>query len=153
MVEYFGITPDLTTLGKIVGGGFPVGAYRGRDVMGMVAPAGPVYQPGTFSGNPLAMAAGIQTLKLLKEPGTYEYLDKITSELVKGIIDAGKKAGHAIRGGYISGMFGFFFTKGPVYNFKDAKISDTAKFARFHKGMLEEVYIFHLHHLRLGLQA
>ncbi|KAJ1411711.1 Tetrapyrrole biosynthesis, glutamate-1-semialdehyde aminotransferase [Sesbania bispinosa] len=141
--EYFGITPDITTLGKIIGGGLPVGAYGGRrDIMEMVAPAGPMYQAGTLSGNPLAMTAGIQTLKRIKEPGTYQYLDKITGELVQGIIEAGKKAGHAICGGHISGMFGFFFTEGPVYNFSDAKKSDTAKFAKFFWGMLAEgVYL------------
>ncbi|XP_057750364.1 glutamate-1-semialdehyde 2,1-aminomutase, chloroplastic [Arachis stenosperma] len=141
--EYFGITPDLTTLGKIIGGGLPVGAYGGRrDIMEMVAPAGPMYQAGTLSGNPLAMTAGIETLKRIKEAGTYEYLDKITGELVRGIVEAGKKAGHGICGGHISGMFGFFFTEGPVYNFADAKKSDTAKFAKFYWGMLAEgVYL------------
>lgn len=141
--EYFGITPDLTTLGKIIGGGLPVGAYGGRrEIMEMVAPAGPMYQAGTLSGNPLAMTAGIHTLKRLKETGSYEYLDKITSELINGILDAGKNAGHAMCGGYISGMFGFFFTEGPVYNFEDAKKSDTAKFAKFYRGMLEEGVYF-----------
>ncbi|CAA2963368.1 Glutamate-1-semialdehyde 2,1-aminomutase 2, chloroplastic [Olea europaea subsp. europaea] len=141
--EYFGITPDLTTLGKIIGGGLPVGAYGGkREIMEMVAPAGPMYQAGTLSGNPLAMTAGIHTLKRLKQPGTYDYLNSVTGELVQGIVDAGKKAGHAICGGYISGMFGFFFTDGPVYNFEDAKKSDTAKFARFYRGMLEEGVYF-----------
>ncbi|KAH6773989.1 glutamate-1-semialdehyde 2 [Perilla frutescens var. hirtella] len=141
--EYFGITPDLTTLGKIIGGGLPVGAYGGRrDIMEMVAPAGPMYQAGTLSGNPLAMTAGIHTLKRLQQPGTYEYLDKITGELIQGIIDAGKKAGHAISGGHISGMFGFFFTDGPVYDFEDAKKSDTAKFAKFYRAMLEEGVYF-----------
>jgi glutamate-1-semialdehyde 2,1-aminomutase len=141
--EYFGITPDVTTLGKIIGGGLPVGAYGGRrDIMEMVAPAGPMYQAGTLSGNPLAMTAGIHTLKRLQKPGAYEYLDKITNELVSGILDAGKKTGHAMCGGYINGMFGFFFTEGPVYNFDDAKKSDTAKFARFYQGMLEEGVYF-----------
>ena len=141
--EYFGITPDLATLGKVIGGGLPVGAYGGRrEIMEMVAPAGPMYQAGTLSGNPLAMTAGIHTLKRLQKPGTYEYLDKITGELVQGILDAGKKAGHAMCGGYIRGMFGFFFTEGPVYNFEDAKKSDTAKFARFYRGMLEEGVYF-----------
>ncbi|KAL3504265.1 hypothetical protein ACH5RR_034106 [Cinchona calisaya] len=141
--EYFGITPDLTTLGKVIGGGLPVGAYGGRrDIMEMVAPAGPMYQAGTLSGNPLAMTAGIHTLKRLQEPGSYDYLNKITSELIEGIVDAGKKAGHAICGGYISGMFGFFFTDGPVYNFDDAKKSDTSKFARFYRGMLAEGVYF-----------
>ncbi|KAK1399522.1 Glutamate-1-semialdehyde 2,1-aminomutase [Heracleum sosnowskyi] len=141
--EYFGITPDLTTLGKIIGGGLPVGAYGGRrEIMEMVAPAGPMYQAGTLSGNPLAMTAGIHTLKRLKEAGNYEYLDKITSELINGILEAGKNAGHAMCGGYISGMFGFFFTEGPVYNFDDAKKSDTTKFAKFYRGMLEEGVYF-----------
>ena len=141
--EYFGITPDLTTLGKIIGGGLPVGAYGGRrDIMEMVAPAGPMYQAGTLSGNPLAMTAGIQTLKRIKEPGTYEYLDRITGELIQGIVDAGKRAGHAICGRHIRGMFGFFFTEGPVHNFEDAKKSDAAKFARFYWGMLAEGVYF-----------
>ncbi|KAK4803947.1 hypothetical protein SAY86_003764 [Trapa natans] len=141
--EYFGITPDLTTLGKIIGGGLPVGAYGGRrDIMEMVAPAGPMYQAGTLSGNPLAMTAGIHTLQRLKEPGSYEYLNRITGDLIQGILEAGNKAGHAMCGGYISGMFGFFFTEGPVHNFADAKKSDTAKFGRFFRGLLEEgVYL------------
>ncbi|KAJ1424186.1 Tetrapyrrole biosynthesis, glutamate-1-semialdehyde aminotransferase [Sesbania bispinosa] len=141
--EYFGIIPDLTTLGKIIGGGLPVGAYGGRrDIMEMVAPAGPMYQAGTLSGNPLAMAAGIQTLKLIKKPGTYEYLDKITGELVQGILEVGKRAGHSMCGGHVNGMFGFFFTEGPVCNFADAKKSDAAKFARFYWGMLEQGVYF-----------
>lgn len=141
--EYFGITPDLTTLGKIIGGGLPVGAYGGRkEIMQMVAPAGPMYQAGTLSGNPLAMTAGIMTLKRLKQQGTYEYLDNITGKLVTGLLEAGRDAGHELCGGYIRGMFGFFFTAGPVYNFADAKKSDTEKFARFHRGMLERgVYL------------
>lgn len=141
--EHFGITPDLTTMGKVIGGGLPVGAYGGRkEIMEMVAPAGPMYQAGTLSGNPLAMTAGIHTLKRLQEPGTYDYLYKITGELVSGILEVGKETGHEMCGGYVCGMFGFFFTEGPVFNFEDAKKSDTAKFARFHRGMLEEgVYL------------
>ncbi|KAG8496531.1 hypothetical protein CXB51_007649 [Gossypium anomalum] len=140
---YFCITPDLTTLGKVIGGGLPVGAYGGRrEIMEMVAPAGPMYQAGTLSGNPLAMTAGIQTLKRLKAPGTYEYLDRITGELVQGILNAGKKTGHAICGGHIRGMFGFFFTEGPVHNFDDAKKSDATKFVRFYQGMLREGVYF-----------
>ncbi|CAE5963525.1 unnamed protein product [Arabidopsis arenosa] len=141
--EYFGVKPDLTTLGKIIGGGLPVGAFGGRrDIMEMVAPAGPMYQAGTLSGNPLAMTAGILTLKRLKQPGTYEYLDKITKELTRGILEAGNKSGHSMCGGNISGMFGFFFVEGPVYNFADAKKSDTEKFGRFFRGMLEEGVYF-----------
>ncbi|CAM6050284.1 unnamed protein product [Sphagnum compactum] len=141
--EYFGITPDLTTLGKIIGGGLPVGAYGGkREIMEMVAPAGPVYQAGTLSGNPLAMTAGIYTLQRLQKAGTYEYLDEVTGKLTQGILQAAREAGHDVCGGHIRGMFGFFFTAGPVNNFEDAKRSDTAKFAKFHRGMLERgVYL------------
>ena len=137
--EKFGVTPDLTTLGKIIGGGLPVGAYGGRrDIMAMVAPSGPMYQAGTLSGNPLAMTAGIKTLELLQKSGTYEYLDKITKRLAGGLIQIAKETGHAAVGGQISGMFGMFFTGDPVHNYEDAKKSDTAKFGRFHRGMLEQ---------------
>ncbi|ARV58180.1 glutamate-1-semialdehyde-2,1-aminomutase [Nostocales cyanobacterium HT-58-2] len=141
--EKFGITPDLTTLGKIIGGGLPVGAYGGRrDIMSMIAPAGPVYQAGTLSGNPLAMTAGIKTLELLQKPGTYEYLNSITKKLADGLLQIAKETGHTACGGQISGMFGLFFTGGPVHNYEDAKKSDTAKFGRFHRGMLEHgVYL------------
>jgi glutamate-1-semialdehyde 2,1-aminomutase len=136
--EKFGITPDLTTLGKIIGGGLPVGAYGGRqEIMSMVAPAGPVYQAGTLSGNPLAMTAGIKTLELLQKPGNYEDLDRITKKLADGLLQIAKETGHAACGGQISGMFGFFFTEGPVHNYEDAKKSDLVKFSRFHRGMLE----------------
>jgi glutamate-1-semialdehyde 2,1-aminomutase len=134
----FGITPDLTTLGKVIGGGLPVGAYGGReDIMAMVAPAGPMYQAGTLSGNPLAMTAGIKTLEILQKPGTYEYLEKITKQLISGLLDAAKETGHEACGGSISAMFGMFFTAGPVRNYEDAKKADVNKFARFHRGMLE----------------
>ncbi|MBP5976726.1 glutamate-1-semialdehyde 2,1-aminomutase [Brasilonema sp. CT11] len=136
--EKFGVTPDLTTLGKVIGGGLPVGAYGGRrDIMSMVAPNGPVYQAGTLSGNPLAMTAGIKTLELLQKPGTYEYLDSITKKLANGLLQIAKETGHPACGGQISGMFGLFFTNGPVHNYEDAKKSDTGKFGRFHRGMLE----------------
>ena len=134
----FGVTPDLTTMGKVIGGGLPVGAYGGRrEIMSMVAPAGPVYQAGTLSGNPLAMTAGIKTLELLSKPGTYEHLEKITQKLADGLLKIAKDTGHAACGGHISAMFGMFFTAGPVNNYEDAKKSDTAKFGRFHRGMLE----------------
>lgn len=135
---HFGVTPDLTTMGKVIGGGLPVGAYGGRkDIMSMVAPAGPMYQAGTLSGNPLAMTAGIETLKKLKAPGTYEHLDRITGKLINGILDAAREAGHAMCGGHISGMFGFFFCEGPVTCFADATKSDASKFGKFHRMMLE----------------
>jgi len=136
--EKFGVTPDLTTLGKIIGGGLPVGAYGGRkDIMSMVAPAGPMYQAGTLSGNPLAMTAGIKTLELLQKPETYDYLERVTKKLADGLVQIARETGHAACGGNISGMFGMFFTNGPVHNYEDAKTSDTAKFGRFHRGMLE----------------
>ncbi|MBE9180838.1 glutamate-1-semialdehyde 2,1-aminomutase [Oculatella sp. LEGE 06141] len=141
--QKFGVTPDLTTLGKIIGGGLPVGAYGGRqDIMSMVAPAGPMYQAGTLSGNPLAMTAGIKTLELLQRPEAYEELDRVTKRLADGMLAVAKETGHAACGGQISGMFGFFFTAGPVHNYEDAKQSDATKFARFHRGMLERgVYL------------
>ncbi|MFM6339207.1 MAG: glutamate-1-semialdehyde 2,1-aminomutase [Dolichospermum sp.] len=141
--EKFGITPDLTTLGKVIGGGLPVGAYGGRrEIMSMVAPAGPVYQAGTLSGNPLAMTAGIKTIELLSKPGTYQYLEQITKQLADGLLKICADTGHAACGGNISAMFGLFFTSGPVHNYEDAKNADTAKFGRFHRGMLEHgVYL------------
>ena len=136
--EKFGVTPDLTTLGKVIGGGLPVGAYGGRaDIMSMVAPAGPMYQAGTLSGNPLAMTAGIKTLELLRKPGTYEQLDRITKKLSQGLLTIAKEAGHEVTGGSISAMFGMFFTGKEVHNYDDAKTSDMEKFGRFHRGMLE----------------
>ncbi|WP_448533723.1 glutamate-1-semialdehyde 2,1-aminomutase [Parathermosynechococcus lividus] len=137
--EKFGIIPDLTTLGKVIGGGLPVGAYGGRaDIMKMVAPAGPVYQAGTLSGNPLAMTAGIKTLELLSRPGTYAQLDHLTGKLISGLLEAAQEFGHAVCGGHISGMFGLFFTAGPVTNYEQAKTADLQKFAAFHRGMLEQ---------------
>lgn len=137
--EKFGVIPDLTTLGKIIGGGLPVGAYGGRaDIMKMVAPAGPVYQAGTLSGNPLAMTAGIKTLELLSRPGTYAQLDQLTGKLINGLLEAAREFGHPVCGGHMGGMFGLFFTAGPVTNYEQAKTSDLQKFAAFHRGMLEQ---------------
>lgn len=134
----FGVTPDLTTLGKVIGGGLPVGAYGGRqDIMSMVAPAGPMYQAGTLSGNPLAMTAGIKTLELLNKQGTYEQLEKITEKLAEGLLEIAKETGHDACAGFLGAMFGLFFTAGPVHSFDDAKKSDTSKFGKFHRGMLE----------------
>jgi glutamate-1-semialdehyde 2,1-aminomutase len=108
----------------------------------MVAPAGPMYQAGTLSGNPLAMTAGIKTLELLNRPGAYEQLDRITGKLINGLLSVAKEYGHEVCGGHISGMFGLFFTAGPVHNFEDAKAADVQKFGRFHRGMLERgVYL------------
>ena len=139
----FGVTPDLTTMGKVIGGGLPVGAYGGRaDIMAMVAPAGPMYQAGTLSGNPLAMTAGIKTLELLKQPGTYERLEATTQRLIHGIKEAARDAGLPITGGSISAMFGFFLCEGPVRNFEEAKGADAARFGKLHRAMLERgVYL------------
>lgn len=136
---HYGIRPDISTFGKVIGGGLPVGAYGGRkDIMSMVAPAGPVYQAGTLSGNPLAMTAGIKTLEIMKRPGTYEYLDKVTGRLVNGLLEIGKEYGHAVCGGHISGMWGMFFCEGPVTCYEDvAAKCDFDKFSRYHRGMLD----------------
>lgn len=141
--QYFGVTPDVTTMGKVIGGGMPVGAYGGRkDIMETVAPAGPMYQAGTLSGNPLAMRAGIETLKKLSEPGVYEELERKAQKLVDGITAAAAKHGHDITGGVAGGMFGWFFTAGPVKSFADAKTSDGEKFSKWHRMMLERgVYL------------
>ena len=139
----YGIKPDLTCLGKIIGGGLPVGAFGGRrDVMGLLAPEGPVYQAGTLSGNPLAMTAGIETLKLLREGEIYRDLEEKTERLCKGLEEVLRGKGvpfHITRAG---SMFTLFFTEGPVKDYQDALRSDTSLFARFHKGMLERgVYL------------
>ncbi len=120
-----------------------MGAYGGRaEIMEMVAPAGPMYQAGTLSGNPLAMTAGIRTLELLRQPGAYERLDTITRRLSDGIHAAAKEAGLPITGGSISAMFGFFLCDGPVRNFSEAKATDAGRFGKLHRAMLERgVYL------------
>jgi len=133
----FGVTPDVTALGKIIGGGLPVGAFgASRDIMELVAPAGPMYQSGTLSGNPLAMTAGIKTLEILQRSGTYDYLERITQKLIDGIQQIGRETGQPINASHISAMFGVFFTDRAIRNFDDAKTSDLDKFARFQQGML-----------------
>ena len=136
--QLYGVTPDLTTMGKVIGAGLPVGAYGGRKgIMSMVAPAGPMYQAGTLSGNPLAMTAGIKNLEILQRPGTYEHLTAMSKKISEGLVAAAQAAGHEACGQYAGGMFGFFFNPGPVNSFDDAKKSDTEKFGRFHRAMLE----------------
>jgi len=125
-------------LGKVIGGGLPVGAYGGKkEIMSMVAPSGPVYQAGTLSGNPLAMTAGIKTLELLKQEGTYERLEMTTSRLIEGIVQSAKTNGININGGSVSAMFGFFLCEGPVRNFEEAKTNDSKLFGELHKEMLK----------------
>jgi len=135
--ERLGVKPDLTTLGKIVGGGFPVGVYGGRaDLMKRVAPEGPVYQAGTLSGNPVAMAAGLATLRETRKPGFYETLNRRTDRLVSGLQNAARRNGVAVTTGHAGSMWGLYFTPGPVRNYADAKQSETALFARWHKAAL-----------------
>ena len=108
----------------------------------MVAPAGPMYQAGTLSGNPLAMTAGIKTLELLKQPGSYEKLSATTEKLITGIKEAAASAGLPITGGSVSAMFGFFLCEGPVRNFEEAKATDSERFGKLHRAMLERgVYL------------
>ena len=134
----YGITPELTTLGKVIGGGLPVGAYGGRrDVMELVAPAGPVYQAGTLSGNPLAMTAGIETLRLLREPGVWDSAQRVCGRLFEAIGDAAADAGVAGQPAQAGTMFGFFFTETPIRSWEEAKKADTRRFAAFHARMLE----------------
>jgi glutamate-1-semialdehyde 2,1-aminomutase len=133
----YGITPDLTCLGKIIGGGLPVGAYGGRrEIMEMMAPVGPVYQAGTLSGNPLAMTAGIETLKLLNQPGVYEQLEAKASALEKGIAAAATEAGVSLHIARVASLLTIFFTRGPVDNYETAKQANTALFSKFFHGLL-----------------
>ncbi len=138
--EHCGITPDMTTLGKIIGGGMPVGAYGGkREIMDMVAPQGPVYQAGTLSGNPIAMAAGLAQLHYLNEhPDVYEYLENIGATLVKGLQENSRKLGLHYTTNHIGSMFTQFFTEKPVHNLHDAKQCDTAKFGAYFQKMLHK---------------
>ena len=140
---FYGVAPDLTCLGKIIGGGLPVGAYGGRrDVMQLVAPSGVVYQAGTLSGNPLAMAAGIATLNVLRRDNPYPVLERQTRTLCDGISAAAKAVNIPIWQNRVSSMFTTFFTSEPVHDYVSAKTSDTRRYARFCHALLEEgVYI------------
>lgn len=134
---HFGIDPDLTTFGKVIGGGLPVGAYGGkRRIMEMVAPSGPMYQAGTLSGNPLAMACGLKTLEILGRPGTYERLTAMTTRLITGLNANMEKLGLPYRGKSIGSMFGIFFTDKQVVDYDTALTSDTKLFARYFHAML-----------------
>jgi glutamate-1-semialdehyde 2,1-aminomutase len=139
----FGVLPDLTVLGKVVGGGLPAAAYGGRaDLMARLAPEGPVYQAGTLSGNPLAMAAGLETLRQLERPGSYEQLEASSSRLARGLREAAREAGVELAAVSLGGLLGFFFHPGPVRSFGEARESNEARFRVFFASMLEQgVYL------------
>jgi glutamate-1-semialdehyde 2,1-aminomutase len=135
----YGVMPDLTCLGKIIGGGLPVGAYGGkRSIMARMAPEGEIYQAGTLSGNPLAMAAGLATLKALQQEGVYEALEEKSEKLFSGLQEAGRQAGFDTVVNRVGSMGSLFFSKEPVGDFSSVKRSDAQRFADFYSGMLEQ---------------
>ena len=137
--QLFGMKPDLTTLGKVIGGGMPIGAYGGRrDVMSMVAPEGPVYQAGTLSGNPVAVACGLKTLEILQRKGVFEGLAEKTKMLMDGMVKIAKASNIPLVADFEGGMFGFFFSDKPVTCLEDAKKSDAARFNKFFHEMLKK---------------
>ncbi|HVC08475.1 MAG TPA: glutamate-1-semialdehyde 2,1-aminomutase [Elusimicrobiota bacterium] len=141
--KIYGIKPDLTCLGKIVGGGFPLAAFGGRrEIMELLAPLGPVYQAGTLSGNPVAVAAGRKCLDLLRQTNPYPALEEATKEIVAGALEFAQKSGIPLRANAAGSMFTLFFTAGPVRNFADAKNADTRSFARFFNRLLERGVYF-----------
>jgi glutamate-1-semialdehyde 2,1-aminomutase len=134
----YGIKPDMTCLGKVIGGGLPVGAYGGRkEIMSMISPEGPVYQAGTLSGNPLAMTAGIETIKELSRPGTYNSIEAKSALLEEGLTDAARKAGVSTRFYRAGSMFCTYFIDSDVHDYATAKKADTGKFSRFFTNMME----------------
>jgi len=142
--ERYGVTPDLTTLGKVIGGGMPVGAFGGRrDIMERIAPLGPVYQAGTLSGNPVAMSAGLKTLELLSEPGFYEALEAKTERLATGLVAAAQTVGVPLTANVVGGMFGVFFTDAAqVSSYAQATACNVEQFQRFYHAMLRRgVYL------------
>ncbi|MCP1726043.1 glutamate-1-semialdehyde 2,1-aminomutase [Natronospira proteinivora] len=143
--EWAGVTPHLTTLGKIVGGGMPVGALGGQQkIMEYLSPMGPVYQAGTLSGNPLGMAAGLAMMDIISEPGFHARLDQRTAQLCDGLLEAAREAGIPLRINRVPGMFGLFFTdeQGPISRFSQVSACDQDRFKRFFHGMLEQgVYL------------
>jgi len=133
------IMPDLTCLGKIIGGGLPVGAYGGkREIMEQIAPCGPIYQAGTLSGNPLAMAAGIATLTRIKKPGFYDLLNERSEQLLTGLTEAARKSGMEVSAARVGSMLGLFFTGCRVTDYNSAKTSDLNLFSAFYRNMLKE---------------
>jgi glutamate-1-semialdehyde 2,1-aminomutase len=137
---HYGITPDLTCLGKVIGGGMPVGAFGGRkDIMEQLAPLGPVYQAGTLSGNPVTMAAGLKTLEVLARPGTFEFIARQTERLAEGIRERAEKAGVPVRVNQLGSMFGLFFTEqAEVSSYQHVMACDSERFKRFFHGMLDQ---------------
>jgi glutamate-1-semialdehyde 2,1-aminomutase len=136
--ERYGVTPDLTTLAKVAGGGMPLGAYGGRrDIMSKIAPLGPVYQAGTLSGNPVAVKAGLTTLKRLAEPGFYDRLEQIAARVEAALVDGAKAAKVPVVVQRVGSMLTPFFTPGPVRSWDDAAQADTARFGRFHRELLK----------------
>ncbi len=134
----YGIRPDLTCMGKIIGGGMPAAAFGGRaEIMDQLAPLGPVYQAGTLSGNPLAMAAGLATMELLRRPGTYERLESLSARLADGLAAAAAAKGRPATLARVGSMLTLFFTAGPVTDYASAKTADTTAFAQFYRGMRE----------------
>ena len=134
----YGVVPDMTCLGKIIGGGLPVGAYGARaEIMEQLSPVGPVYQAGTLSGNPLAMAAGLATLEVLHEAGVYAELKARSARLAEGMASAASRAGVSIYQTRVGSMAGTFFQEGPVRNYSSAQKSDTRKYAVFFHAMLD----------------
>jgi glutamate-1-semialdehyde 2,1-aminomutase len=141
---HYGIQPDLTTLGKVIGGGLPVGAFGGRaDIMGRIAPEGPVYQAGTLSGNPVSLAAGLATLREISRPGFFEELTAKTARLARGLAERAQRAGVPLATQSVGGMFGIFFTREPaVTRFAQVMACDVERFKKFFHGMLREgVYL------------
>ena len=141
--QLYPIQPDLTTLGKIIGGGLPVGAYGGRaDLMNLVAPAGPVYQAGTLSGNPLAVAAGLKTLEVLRRPGLYERLETLTEKFVAGLTAEAARHHVPSTANHVGSMFTFFFSAGPVVDYASAKMANTHAFGCFFRCLLDRGVYF-----------
>jgi glutamate-1-semialdehyde 2,1-aminomutase len=139
----YGILPDLTTLGKIVGGGMPLGAFGGRrDIMEKIAPLGPVYQAGTLSGNPIAVAAGLATLRLIQQPGIYDSLAAASEKLTSGLADAARRAGVAFSAQYVGGMFGIYFCERAPASYAEVMQADREQFNRFFHAMLQRGHYF-----------
>jgi glutamate-1-semialdehyde 2,1-aminomutase len=141
--ELYGIAPDITTLGKIIGGGLPVGAYGGsKDLMRNIAPAGPIYQAGTLSGNPLSMTAGLITLRRLRDPSIYERLELSSAQLCEGLSAAARNVGVTTITNRVGSMFTTFFTEGPVFDWQTANSCDRQLYGRFFHAMLDQgVYL------------